>query len=252
MHHHQQQQQLPKQPTVVSARYADLKVEQTKTVFLEREMQLYAKYVEQKTRAEMLEAENGRLRSELDSMKSRTFSHSDEDRQQLKRAHEQHVHSLNKQNQQLTIQSALVLDALMQHYGQKLLPPHLPPRANTSEVFRIAQESLAKQPCLTQQEWNQRLLTIENSIEANRQQTVRLAIASHLNEKVKVPADGASRLSDLEFAIVDCEKSLSKAEDSTKAETMREMVQLLRTEREILIQGLERGAKQTQIVHVPR
>lgn len=239
-----QQQQ---QPRVVSARYADLKVEQTKNVFLEREKELYAKYVEEKTRASFYEAENHRLRAALDAEKCKILAYSVDDRQQLKKSQEQHLSTLYRQNQQLAASTALVLDALLQHYGQKLLPPHLPTRLDPPQIMKLAQESLQTHPCRTQDEWNHRVATVGHQMETKRQQHIRLAISSELNTKVKAAEDGSKRLAELEFAIVDCEKSLLTAEGE-KADTMREMVQLLKTERDILIEGLERNQKQHAIV----
>jgi hypothetical protein len=247
------QQQQPQQPArVVSARYADLKVEQTKNAFLEREKELYARYVEEKTRASFLEAENARLRSALEAEKARNHNYTDDDRQQLKKSHEQHLSSLHRQNQQLAASTALVLDALLQHYGQKLLPPHLPPRLGNQEIIKMAQQSLTSQPCRSQEEWQQRLVAVEQHMEKTRQQHIRQAIASELNTKVRVPEDGSQRLAELEFAIADCEKTLQAPSppDPTKTETMREMVQLLKTERDILLEGLERGQKRPAITLV--
>lgn len=238
-------QQLQPPPRVVSARYADLKVEQTKNSFLEREKELYGLYVEQKTRANLLEADNSRLRDELERFKSKHQTYSDEDRQQARKSHEQHLGSLYRHNQQLAASTALVLDALMQHYSQKLLPPHLPPPLSGPQIHQLAHESLATRPCKSQEEWNQRLVVVSQNVERKRQADIRQAIASDLNDKIKAAEDGSKRLAELEFAIVDCEKSLNGNPDAPegKTETMREMVQLLKTEREILVQGLERGQK---------
>lgn len=203
---------------VVSARYAALCVEQTKVEFLEKE--------------------NARLRAELEAERARNRHLFDGIHVDLRKSHQDHLHSLHQQNQQLAASTALVLDALMQHYGQRFLPPHLPHRLRQDQVAELAKQTCLKQPCTSEQDWHRRLQWVDEDQEKRRQLLIRNAIASDLNQKIKQPDQGSKHLEELNKAIADCERALQQPEDDTKKEAMREMVQQLRTEREILVQGL--------------
>lgn len=214
--------------TVVSARLAALQVEQTKVHYLEQE--------------------NARLRAELEEERARNRKFTEGVHGDLRTSHAQHITSLEKHNQQITASTSMIIDTLLQHYGARLLPRQLHnlPRWTPQAIQQSAQRSFVPKTNLyVQQEWQQHLALTEQHLQQERQQTIRKAIVEELNEKVTSGQEGAKRLEELNLALVDCEKNAplalpapSSGSSEGKVEVMKDMVGMLKLEREILVQGL--------------
>ncbi len=218
---------------VVSARYAELCVEKTKVQFLQQEID--------------------RLRSELEQERARNRSFNQIVHHDLRKSQQDHVQTLQQHNQQLLMSTAMAMDALLNQYGSRLLPRHVPLKAKQQDILRLAQESCASNPPRNAAEWQQRLYTIEKGVEQNRQQIIRKAIAEELNQTIKTAPDATRRLEELDTALVDCQVKLSSSCTTLatiqqplppgadeKLDTVKDMVDMLKTEREILAQGIQK------------